>query len=149
MAIIKFKSQPIHYAWDQARPGAEGHRFHELDFFIGSGSVNAALNFLIFVLVGHCCCILDHESIIDGEVAYTTSPTTSHYYQAANRVGSLLHISRLVCQDEAIRSLLIADFPYSVVLVSIVWVIVLSKLYQADVTCPSTSLAIFHHFLRY
>ena len=49
----KICSRPIHYTWDQVRPGAKGYCFKQIDFFIGSGAINATLNFLIFGLVGH------------------------------------------------------------------------------------------------
>ena len=47
----KTHSQPIHYAWDRAEMGLQGHCFNVDAFFIGSGSANVALNFVIFVLV--------------------------------------------------------------------------------------------------
>ena len=47
----KIRSQPIHYAWDRAEIGVQGHCFNVDAFFIGSGSANVALNFVVFVLV--------------------------------------------------------------------------------------------------
>ena len=53
LLLIKanISSQPIHYAWDRIRPSAKGHCFQQVPFLIGSGSVNAFLNFVIFLLV--------------------------------------------------------------------------------------------------
>lgn len=47
----KISSRPLHYAWDRADEIVKGHCFNVDDFFIGSGSINVLLNFLIFVLV--------------------------------------------------------------------------------------------------
>ncbi len=44
-------SHPIHYAWDRADLSVQGHCFNVDGFFIGSGSANVAINFVIFVLV--------------------------------------------------------------------------------------------------
>ena len=47
----KIRSHPVHYAWDRVDESVKGHCFNVDDFFIGSGSANVLLNFLIFVLV--------------------------------------------------------------------------------------------------
>lgn len=49
----EFRSRPLHYAWDRVEETAQGHCFNVDSFFIGSGSVNVFLNFLIFILVSH------------------------------------------------------------------------------------------------
>ena len=51
----KICSHPVHYAWDRVDESVKGHCFNVDDFFIGSGSANVLLNFLIFVLVGFKC----------------------------------------------------------------------------------------------
>ena len=51
----KIYSHPLHYAWDRVDESVKGHCFNVDDFFIGSGSVNVLLNFLIFVLVYIWC----------------------------------------------------------------------------------------------
>lgn len=49
----EFRSRPLHYAWDRVDEKENGHCFNVDGFFIGSGSVNVFLNFLIFILVSH------------------------------------------------------------------------------------------------
>ena len=44
-------SHPIHYAWDRVDASTRGHCFNSDGLFIGSGSANVVLNFIIFVLV--------------------------------------------------------------------------------------------------
>ena len=51
----KICSHPVHYAWDRVDESVKGHCFNVDDFFIGSGSANVLLNFVIFVLVGSKC----------------------------------------------------------------------------------------------
>lgn len=104
-------SQPIHFAWDQVRPGAKGRCFREDDFFIGSGSVNAGLNFLLFVLVGHHCSgSFRRPWTYNGMTADTTSTASSHHRQATNRSDRCIYIGGLVSPSEGLRLLLIANF---------------------------------------
>lgn len=49
---MEMSSQPIHAAWDRATGFVPYHCINEDRFFIGSGSANVFLNFLVFVLVG-------------------------------------------------------------------------------------------------
>lgn len=48
---LRCSSRPIHYFWDRVDGSLKGHCFNVDAFFIGSGSINVSLNFLIFVLV--------------------------------------------------------------------------------------------------
>ena len=51
----KIFSHPVHYAWDRVDESVKGLCFNVDDFFIGSGSANVLLNFVIFILVGSKC----------------------------------------------------------------------------------------------
>lgn len=93
-----FQCHPIHYAWDRADQNVEGHCINVDNFFIGHGSVDVFINFLIFVLP----------------------------------IPLLWRLRTTVKQKVILTALFIlAGF---VVLVSIIWVVVLSRLEQADVT---------------
>ena len=48
---INVFSRPIHYAWDRVRPGIEGHCIRQLTYQISVGSLNVALNLVVFLLV--------------------------------------------------------------------------------------------------
>ena len=50
----KIRSHPVRYAWERVSVDVQGHCINVDKFFIGSGSVNVALNFLIFLLVCPC-----------------------------------------------------------------------------------------------
>lgn len=60
---------------------------------------------------------------------------SSYHAQAANNFDSSLHFGWLVGLCTCINSQLVANIEFSVVLVSIVWVIVLSKVGAVDITC--------------
>ena len=45
-------SRPIHYAWDNALENSKGHCINVDRFIISVGSVNLAINLLIFIMVG-------------------------------------------------------------------------------------------------
>ncbi|KAL8977121.1 MAG: hypothetical protein Q9205_007013, partial [Flavoplaca limonia] len=47
---VIFQCQPIRHAWDQVVGASEGHCINEYRFFVGSGSANAVLNVLVFIL---------------------------------------------------------------------------------------------------
>ena len=75
---------------------------------------------------------------VNALAAHTTSVASSYHYQAANRFDGSLHPRGLVCFTTGFRLGSTADDSFSVVLVSIIWVIVLSRLEQQDVTCKLT-----------
>ncbi|KAL8987502.1 MAG: hypothetical protein Q9177_003290 [Variospora cf. flavescens] len=101
-------SQPIHYAWNQVLGTMNGHCFNVDAFFIASGSCNAALNLVVFIL-----------------------PIP------------LLWRLRTTAKQQIVLTIIftIAGF---VLLVSIIWIVVLARLEQADVTCtcpPSSPIS--------
>ncbi|KAF6223058.1 hypothetical protein HO133_001110 [Letharia lupina] len=104
---IIFQCHPVHYAWDRVDPSIKGHCYNVDDFFIGSGSANVGLNFLIFILP----------------------------------IPLLWRLRTTVKQQIVLTVLFtLAGF---VVLVSIIWVVVLSRLEEADVTWNYVDTAIW------
>lgn len=92
--LLRKGSHPIHYAWNRADESAHGHCFNVDAFFIGSGSINVALNFLIFVLV---CRHSPREEMISNTRAADPNIVASAYdSQATNCFDSSLHLSWLV-----------------------------------------------------
>ena len=60
-------SLPIHYVWDRVDESVQGHCFHVDGFFIGSGSANVTLNFIIFLLVGRCSTFPSQHEVLNGQ----------------------------------------------------------------------------------
>lgn len=48
--LTDITSQPIHYTWDRVLGSSKGHCVNVDALFIGSGSCNAALNLVVFIL---------------------------------------------------------------------------------------------------
>lgn len=92
--LLRKGSHPIHYAWNRADESAHGHCFNVDAFFIGSGSINVALNFLIFVLV--CRHSPREEMISNTRAAYPNIVASAYDSQATNCFDSSLHLSWLV-----------------------------------------------------
>ena len=89
-------SRPIHYAWDRMSVDVQGHCLNVDRFFIGSGSVNCALNFLIFVLVCPRYISSSPGLHADTGTADTTPIPSSYNRKATNRPNSSVHFSWLV-----------------------------------------------------
>lgn len=60
-------SRPIHYTWDRVDESISGHCFDVDKFFVGSGSVNVVLNFIVFILVGSMCHLGDRRMLIQSQ----------------------------------------------------------------------------------
>ena len=90
-------SHPIHYAWDRFTVDVQGHCLNVDRFFIGSGSVNCALNFLIFVLVCPRSISPSLGSATDTETADTTLVPPSYNCKATNSPDGSVHLGWLVC----------------------------------------------------
>ena len=90
-------SHPIHYAWDRFSVDVQGHCLNVDRFFIGSGSVNCALNFVIFVLVCPRYISSSPELPTDTETADTTLVSSSYDCEATNSPDSSVHLGWLVC----------------------------------------------------
>lgn len=92
-------SHPIHYAWDRADQNVEGHCINVDNFFIGHGSVDAFINFLIFVLVCSQCLSPWWTIPVDTLAADTAFVAPSHYRQTESHLDSSLHLSWLVSRS--------------------------------------------------
>lgn len=76
--------------------------------------------------------------------ADTTCLASSHHHQAAHRSYDNVHVGWLVrpqTQGKGVSLTRLLTCGNSVVVVSVIWIIVLSKLEVADVTCKSTRLS--------
>ncbi|MDI1491216.1 MAG: hypothetical protein OHK93_002423 [Ramalina farinacea] len=95
---IVLQCRPVSYAWERVDPNVKGTCFNVTKFFVGSGSFNVVLNFVVFVL-----------------------PLP------------LLWRLRTTLRQQIILTAIftLAGF---VVLVSIIWIVVLSSIEQTDVT---------------
>ncbi|KAL8831105.1 MAG: hypothetical protein Q9191_001054 [Dirinaria sp. TL-2023a] len=58
----------------------------------------------------------------------------SHHHEAADYLDHYLYLGRIVSYGKGPKLLPVADMNFSVVLVSIIWIVVLSRLEQTDVT---------------
>lgn len=94
--LLRKGSDPIHYAWNRADKSAHGHCFNVDAFFIGSGSINVALNFLIFVLVCRQGISPKQEMVSNTRAADTNIVASAYDSQATNCFDSSLHLSWLV-----------------------------------------------------
>ena len=133
-------SRPLHFAWDKAFPDAQGYCIDEDKFFKGSGSVNVVLNFVVFLLVSESILysVFDHHWHF---LAHTAPMATSNHLKAKDHSDVHLYTRWLVCQ----RGLVLLGpnrcwLRCSVVLVSIIWIVVLSSLSHPDPTCKSTKI---------
>ncbi|KAL8837151.1 MAG: hypothetical protein Q9176_005894 [Flavoplaca citrina] len=137
--LAKYSIQPIRHAWDQVVGASEGHCINEYRFFVGSGSANAVLNVLVFILV--CLLRNSSSSLILTFPANATPMAVAHNRTTANYPYSHLHSGRLVSILDHLNvpscPILIGD---SVVLVSIIWVVVLAELKASNVTCKGSPL---------
>ena len=92
-------SHPIHYAWDRFTVDVQGHCINVDGFFIGSGVVNAVLNFVIFILV----CPRAISSLLklptDAAIADPSLVPPSNNRKATNSPNSSVHLSWLVCSQ--------------------------------------------------
>ncbi len=128
------QSHPIHYAWDRFEDNIQDHCFNVDGFFIASGSINVILNFIIFVLVrSHCACADDLQLTSEQPIPLLWRLRTTLKQQIILTALFTLAGLYVFVSDEVSISLI--DVELSVVLVSIVWVIVLSRIGQSDVTC--------------
>lgn len=137
-------SQPIHHAWNRPVDGGKGHCINDDRFFIGSGSVNVLLNVLVFVLVSRSvfCYFFTATDLI---AAYAAPMASSNHNEAAADLDGHLYAGWIVsvtkCSPTGTKLT-----HSSVVLVSIIWVVVLARIEQDDVTCefdPFVSLDAF------
>ena len=104
---IKGASHPIHYAWDRFGENVRGHCLNVDRFFIASGSVNAVLNFLIFVLVCLPAVISSRPRLPTDTVTADTALVPSSYVcKATIGFGGSVHLGWLVCSNKRTTFLL-------------------------------------------
>ncbi|KAL8821238.1 MAG: hypothetical protein Q9191_007351 [Dirinaria sp. TL-2023a] len=115
-SLAKFAVRPIHYIWDRVDENVQGHCFNVNDFFIGSGSANVFLNTVIFLL----------------PLPLLWRLRTTVRQQLI--LLAIFTLAGLYAWKPQLSLATTADRTSSIVLVSIIWVVVLSRVELPDFT---------------
>ena len=141
MAKTCIRSRPLHYQWDIMNPNMHGSCVNFHAFFVGKGIANVCLNALIFILVSTPLHIFLSSMRKAKGKADTASLASPGHAPTTDRSIDYLHARRLV--SHIIHAQCSTCSPrYSVIIVSIVWIIVVPDVTQPDITCKYCPLGL-------